>query len=316
MSSTTTDKTINIPVRNLFAAYGLPEELDSDNGPQFTSDRFVEFLKLNGIKHSRSAPYHPATNGAAERFVQVLKKSLKNKPGSLTVEHHLANFLLAYRSRPHTTTGVNPAELFLKRQQRTRLSMVKPYPETAMHQKQQQQQQAHDHNTDKLRSFLPGDAVAVRLFRGQEKWAQGEVIQRLGPVSYMVRIGNKVSHVHIDHLVAAKETAPSNDAQLAATPSEKTLRSKSPDAEVRNPAHTLDLTPEVLPPVPEADASRTAEVPRHTCQGVEPAGERDGDDPSPGAGEVQPRTMLPCPYSEASRETGSLKALTVPVRQG
>ena len=59
MSSTTTDKTINIPVRNLFAAYGLPEELDSDNGPQFTSDRFVEFLKFNGIKHSGrwAAPY-------------------------------------------------------------------------------------------------------------------------------------------------------------------------------------------------------------------------------------------------------------------
>ena len=53
-----------------------------------------------------------------------------------------------------------------------------------MHQKQQQQQQAHDHNTKRLRSILPGDVVAVRrLFCGQEKWAQGEVIQRLGPVS-------------------------------------------------------------------------------------------------------------------------------------
>ena len=96
-----------------------------------------------------------------------------------------------------------------------------------MHQKQQQQQQAHDHNTKRLRSFLPGDTVAVRLFRGrQEKWAQGEVIQRLGPVSYMVRI-NKVSHVHIDHLVEATETASFSDAQLVVAPTGKTKNKKT-----------------------------------------------------------------------------------------
>ena len=65
--------------------------------PQFTSDSLVEFLKLNGIKHSQSVPYHPATNVAVKWFVPVLKMSLKNKPCSLTVEHHLANFLRAYR---------------------------------------------------------------------------------------------------------------------------------------------------------------------------------------------------------------------------
>jgi len=76
--------------------------------------------------------------------------------------------------------------------------MVKPDLETAMHQKQQQQQHAHDHNTKRLRSFLPGDTVAVRLFRGrQEKWAQGEVIQRLGPVSYMVRINKSAMSTSI-----------------------------------------------------------------------------------------------------------------------
>ena len=135
MNSTTTEKTMTI-LRNLFAAYGLPEELVSNmRSSQFTSKSFAEFLRL--IKHRRSGPYHPAANGAAERFVQVLKKSLKNKPGSLTMVDHLASFLLVYRSTPHTATGVSPAELFPKRPQRTRLSMVKPDRETAMHQKQQ-----------------------------------------------------------------------------------------------------------------------------------------------------------------------------------
>ena len=94
----------------LFSSYGFPEEIVSDNGPQFTSDQFADFLRQNGVRHTRSAPYHPATNGAAERMVQVLKKGLK-LASRLGVDHELANLLLSYRSRPHSTTGAPPAEL-------------------------------------------------------------------------------------------------------------------------------------------------------------------------------------------------------------
>ena len=182
-----------------------------------------------------------------------------------------------------------------------------------MHQKQQQQQQAHDHNTDKLRSFLPGDAVAVRLFRGQEKWAQGEVIQRLGPVSYMVRINNKVSHVHIDHLVVATETASCSATHSWQRPlPEKTTTTLDPRVQMRNPAHTLHLTgPEMLPPVPEADASRTADRgSRHTCHGVEAAGERP-----PGWRQPQPRSRRGPAQDDATLPVlgGLPRALTVPV---
>ena len=69
-------------LRSLFAAYGIPEELVSDNGPQFTSEEFSVFMKNNGIKHTTSAPYQPATNGAAERMVQILKQALKSVSGS------------------------------------------------------------------------------------------------------------------------------------------------------------------------------------------------------------------------------------------
>ena len=71
VSSTTTARTI-VELRKLFAQFGLPEQLVTDNGPQFVAEEFEKFLKLNGIKHLRSAPYHPATNGEAERFVQTL----------------------------------------------------------------------------------------------------------------------------------------------------------------------------------------------------------------------------------------------------
>ena len=49
----------------------------TDNGPQFISDDFALFVRMNGIKHIRCAPYHPATNGLVERFVQSLKAALK-----------------------------------------------------------------------------------------------------------------------------------------------------------------------------------------------------------------------------------------------
>ena len=61
----------------------------SDNGPQFTSVEFERCMKLNGIKHIKVAPYHPSSNGAAERCVQTFKhamKAAKKDEGSLNVK--------------------------------------------------------------------------------------------------------------------------------------------------------------------------------------------------------------------------------------
>ena len=76
MSTTTSQKTIT-ELQRLFSMYGIPTQLVSDNGPQFTSEEFASFMKRNGIKHIRCAPYHPSSNGTAERFVQTFKKAVK-----------------------------------------------------------------------------------------------------------------------------------------------------------------------------------------------------------------------------------------------
>ena len=126
MQSTTVTKTIEV-LRQMFSVYGLPEQIVSDNGPQFTAEEFAVFLKINGIKHNRSAPYHPATNGLAERFVQSLKQGLKTSTSSgLPLSRHLNNFLLTYQSTAHSTTGVTPSSLFLKREVRTRFYLLRP----------------------------------------------------------------------------------------------------------------------------------------------------------------------------------------------
>ena len=75
MQSITASKTIEV-LRSIFATHGLPQKIVTDNGPTFTSDEFSQFLSGNSIKHIRSAPYHPSTNGLAERAVQSFKQTL------------------------------------------------------------------------------------------------------------------------------------------------------------------------------------------------------------------------------------------------
>ena len=129
ITTTTSSKTIEV-IRHWFASYGLPMELVSDNGPQFTATEFKDFLNRNGVKHTLTPPYHPSSNGAAERSVQIVKNNLKKHlvakqkhlEPKLTFKQMLDNFLLTYRATPHSVTGRSPAELFLKREVRTRFS--------------------------------------------------------------------------------------------------------------------------------------------------------------------------------------------------
>ena len=93
MKKTTATKTIEL-LHVIFARFGLPEQVVTDNGPQFVSEDFSHFLKSNGIKHIRCAPYHPASNGLEEQFVQSLKMALKSTVSSgLSLQHCLSNFL-------------------------------------------------------------------------------------------------------------------------------------------------------------------------------------------------------------------------------
>lgn len=98
MKSTTSEKTMTA-LRSIFTRSGLPEQIVSDNKPQYTSEEVSVFMRKNGIKHFKSAPHHPATNGLAERFVQAFKKSMKAmEREDLTLQHKVDNFLFGYRT--------------------------------------------------------------------------------------------------------------------------------------------------------------------------------------------------------------------------
>jgi transposase InsO family protein len=101
MKTTTSTKTIEA-LRMIFCRTGIPKQIVSDNGPQFTSGEFENFTKQNGIKHYKSAPFHPATNGLVERFVQTFKNSMRAmKQDNKVLSHKIANFLVELQE--HTT---------------------------------------------------------------------------------------------------------------------------------------------------------------------------------------------------------------------
>ena len=63
VTSATTASTL-LKLRQTFETHGLPCTLVSDNGTAFTSQEF-QTCKINGIKHTRSALCHPASNELA-----------------------------------------------------------------------------------------------------------------------------------------------------------------------------------------------------------------------------------------------------------
>jgi transposase InsO family protein len=63
-------------LREIFARFGLPNKIVSDNGPQFRSEEFIQFCKNNMIRFVTSPSYHPATNGSAENAVKSLKNGI------------------------------------------------------------------------------------------------------------------------------------------------------------------------------------------------------------------------------------------------
>ena len=192
MTSTTAEKTIT-ELRKVFTSYGLPEQLVTDNGPQFTSSDFDVFIKCNGIKHILTAPYHPKSNGEAERAVQTFKNGLlAQRMEKDEVQTKLSRFLMSYRNTPHSTTGVTPVELFLKRKVRTRLDLLRPNIAERVSQNQATAKQNSDKKA-RPRDFEVGEAVFVEnlIKQGQPKWLPSTIVEKVGSVMYRVQVNDE-----------------------------------------------------------------------------------------------------------------------------
>ena len=122
MSKITASHTI-LELRDIFATLGSPDTVVTDNGPTFTSSEFRLFMSHNGIKHITVSPYHPSSNGLAERSVQTFKRAMVKISGG-SVRERVCKFLTRYRCTPHSTTGLSPAELMFGRNIRTHIDLL------------------------------------------------------------------------------------------------------------------------------------------------------------------------------------------------
>ena len=197
--STANSATTIRELRKLFATHGIPDVVVSDNGTAFTSVEFSEFMVKNGIRHLRTAPYHPATNGLAERAVQTFKTALKKSASTGNVDTRLARFLFQYRTTPNSTTGVSPAELLMGRKLRTHLDQLCPDLASTVYGRQQAQKKSHDKQNSE-RAFNLNDPVFVKNYHQGPAWLPGEVITS-GPRNYKIQLRNgAVVRRHVDQM--------------------------------------------------------------------------------------------------------------------
>ena len=207
-SSSTSEITIE-KLRITFANLGLPHQIVTDNGSCFTSTEFKNFTTANGIKHIFTAPYHASSNGLAERAVQSLKQSMRNQTGG-TVQMKVSRFLFQYRTTPHSTTGVSPAELLLTRKLRNHLDLLRPDLATKVLQKQSCQKDAYDRHA-KYCEIHENDKVLVKDFTSKKPvWLPGVLTKETGPVSAEVQLQDGQGYVsrHQDHIHRRHEKSP------------------------------------------------------------------------------------------------------------
>ena len=195
-------------LRSMFARFGLPKVLVSDNGPQLTSAEFKQFCLRNGINHIPTPAYHPSTNGQVEVYCGKFKRALeKMSMDSQDLDLDVSNWLLSYHNTPHSFTGVEPSLLMIGRRLRSAISLVHPLSNSRALKQQVKQEQQIVEGNQTLRRFVAGDKVLYRDVLHNE-WRPG-VIKNGSNKQYEVAAtdgSDKCVWKHVDHIVLS--TAP------------------------------------------------------------------------------------------------------------
>ena len=203
MPRTSTDATISA-LRKIFYRFGVPHTLVSDNGSQFTSSQFADFCHRNAIAHIRSPPYHPQSNGQAERFVDTFKRALQKMKGEGTLAENIDKFLLMYRTTTNSQTpnAVSPAEILFKRKIRVPHDVIKPQKNQKLSRNTQMEQQFNRRHRASRRIFHIGQKVLVRDYRlNHPKWTTGNIRKRCGNVIYEVQVGAEIWVRHANQIL-------------------------------------------------------------------------------------------------------------------
>jgi hypothetical protein len=177
--------------KSVFARHGVPEKVVSDNGPQYSSQEYMNFANKWGFIHLTSSPRYPQSNGLAEKFVQTAK-SLLEKAKADNKDPYLS--ILEYRNTPIDGAG-SPAQLLMSRRLRSVLpnttTQLQPKVQDPMHvanklqHKQERQKSFYDRNAKAREPFKEGETVRVQRMNGT--WQRATIKSKANsPRSYNI----------------------------------------------------------------------------------------------------------------------------------
>jgi len=128
--TTNTDEALEFLINDICAQHGVPEQIITDQGTAFTSEKWKRTVKAWGIRHTPTTPANPQANGQVERFnqtlIKMLRKTLGVHKGKWT--RFLPEALMAYRTSVQATTEHTPSQLVYGRQMRLPIDAAYPVP--------------------------------------------------------------------------------------------------------------------------------------------------------------------------------------------
>lgn len=204
-------ESVILSLKKFFAIFGLARTLVSDNGPAFKSKQFEVFCKANNVEHVTSPPYHPQSNGSAERAVGVIKISLKKfLADGLKSNQSLENLLQSFLLASHLSlkaNGRSPAETLFSYNLISNLPQ-RPLPnckKSSMPLPPQSKNGGGDNTqvvSSKMKHFKEGDLVYVYWYPAK-RYLKGVVEKRVSAFTYMIQLEDQ--HIVKIHRECLKE---------------------------------------------------------------------------------------------------------------
>jgi hypothetical protein len=213
-SNVTAQETANLYLSGVYRHHGLPEDIVSDRGPQFTSKFARELLRLLQIQGNRSTAYHPQSDGQTERVNQILEQYVRifchyqqddwvdllplaefsyNNARSATT--HASPFYAnyGYNPRPQPHTPSNPAESYNPAADHFAKRLQDVHDQLRIHIKDAQeiQKRNYDKHAKQAPEFKPGDKVwLLKRNMTTDRPSPKLDVRRLGPYRIIEKVGN------------------------------------------------------------------------------------------------------------------------------
>ena len=282
-----------LKLKSHFARYGCPDQVISDNGPQFDCQEFQKIAETWDFEHTPSSPGNSKANGKAESAVKTAK-SLLRKVLNSGKDPYMA--ILDNRNTPTQGIDSSPVQRLLNRRTKTPLptsrALLQPrvtYPgkdQQNLAKRQEEQVRYFNQGARSLRELAEGDVVRMKPFRlGDKVWKKATVTARLDERSYNVETSDggvyRRNRCNLRKTPERVESACSDD-------------SKSAEKGVRSPGEQVTPSePPISVPTPEAkQQEQTGEPPEAVAASLTPPG---------------PVTMQPVRPQRIRRPPGYLK---------